>query len=158
MTQNPEPKPFLTRKNGCIYARNGRGEEVKVKILWLRPLSGRGREVSLLDTGNKEVALFASIDELDEESRAIAQAELDRRYLVPRILRVKEATARYGSRYWDVETHLGDRRFILKNATKNALWMSSEHLVLRDTMGNSYEINPFSGLDARSRTLVEKLL
>jgi len=121
-------------------------------------LSGRGREVSLLDTDNKEVALLASIDEFDEESRAIAQAELDKRYLVPRILRVREATARYGSRYWDVETHMGDRRFILKNPTRNALWMSSEHLVLRDTMGNSYEIKPFSELDARSRALVERIL
>ena len=58
----------------------------------------------------------------------------------------------------EVETNLGERRFALKHASKHAIWLTDDHLVLKDTLGCRYEIKPYSALDVRSRAEVEKVL
>ena len=68
------------------------------------------------------------------------------------------ATANYGIRYWHVETNLGERRFALKHAGKNAFWLTDDHLMLRDTLGCRYEIRSFSALDPRSQAEVQGVI
>ncbi|MHC4592764.1 MAG: DUF1854 domain-containing protein [Planctomycetota bacterium] len=46
----------------------------------------------------------------------------------------------------------------MKDPTKNAVWLTDNHLILRDTLGNRYEIPTFSGLDAASRAQIAKVL
>jgi len=134
------------------------GEEVPVRMVWVRPISGRGLEVSLLDEKKKELLMLRSLDALDEESREIAVTELQRRYLVPRIVRVLSTSAHFGNRYWDVDTDRGRRKFVLRDPNKNATWLTEDHLLLRDTTGNCYEVNPFSGLDRHSKEEVWKIV
>ena len=155
-----KPKEFrLLREEDELFVRfEGSDTKTSVKLVWARPISGRGGSICLLDRDKKEVAMLKSLDSFDPDSRVIAEEELAKRYLVPRITRVIRATANFGIRYWHVETDLGRRHFALKNASKNAVWISDDHLVLRDTLGCRYEINPYSGLDPRSRTLVEKVI
>jgi hypothetical protein len=129
-----------------------------VKPVWARPISERGREISFLDKDKKEVMMIGSLDVLDADSRHVVEEELDRRYLLPRITRVISAQASFGIRYWHVETDLGERRFALKNASKNAVWLSDEHLMLQDVLGCRYEIQPYSALDERSRAEVERVI
>jgi len=150
----------LLRREDQVFLRFHRGgTQTPVKVVWARPISGRGDEVCFVDPAQKkEVLMLESLEALDPASRAIAEEELSRRYLVPRITRVIRATASFGVRYWHVETDLGERRFALKHASKNAVWVSEEHLVLRDTLGCRYEINPFSSLDPRSRAEVERVI
>jgi len=149
----------LVRKHDQIFLRYTDGrEELPVKLAWARPISGRGREISLLNDKKKEILMVESLDELDPDSRAIAEAELAKRYLVPQITRVVSTAPHFGSRYFRVETDLGPRRFVLKDPNKNATWVTNDHLVLRDTLGNRYEIKPFSALDARSQAEVDKVL
>ena len=155
----PEREFSLIRKHDQVFLRYADvGDEVSVRVVWTRPISGRGGEISLLDEKKKEIMMLKSVDLLDPDSRAIAEAELDHRYLVPRITRVISTAPHFGSRYFHVETNLGPRRFVLKDPNKNATWVTEDHLVIRDTLGNRYEINPFSGLDARSQAEVDKVL
>lgn len=148
----------LVRKHDQVFLKRADGSEVLVRVVWTRPISGRGREISLLDEKKKEVLMLNSIDLFDPDSRAIAQTELEQRYLVPRITHVISTSPHFGNRYWDVETHIGRRRFVLKDPNKNAVWVTEDHLVIRDTLGNRYEINPFSGLDDHSRSEVDKVI
>ena len=142
-----------------MLRREDADAEVPVKLVWVRPISGRGGEVACLDPKKKtEVAMLSSLAALDPDSRRVAEEELGRRYLVPRITRVLRATANFGVRYWHVETDLGERRFALKHAAKNAVWITEDHLVLRDTLGCRYEIKPYSVLDRASRAEVEKVI
>ena len=134
------------------------GEARPVKLVWARPISGRGGEVSVVGEDKEEVMMIESLEALDADSRRVAEKALSARYLLPRITRVVCAEAMFGVRYWHVETTLGERRFALKNADRNAVWLSDEHLVLKDTLGARYEIDPFSGLDARSQAEVEKVI
>ena len=122
-----------------VLVRFGDGGEAKpVKLVWARPISGRGGEISMVGEDKEEVMMIESLEALDPDSRRIAEEALSARYLLPRITRVLRAEATFGVRYWHVETTLGERRFALKNADRNAVWLSEEHLVLKDTLGSRY--------------------
>ena len=161
----------LVRRGDEVFARFvGDGDDTPVKLVWARPVSARGGEVCIMHrkptdgadrdggAGTREVLMLASLDCLEPESRRVAEEELGRRYLVPRITRVYRTSAHFGVRYWHVKTTLGERRFALRHASKNAIWITDDHLVLRDTMGCLYEIQPYSALDATSRAEVEKVI
>jgi len=141
-----------------LMSRGEGAEGTPVKLVWARPITGRGGAISVLDAKKNELAMLENLDALDPDSRKVAEEELTKRYIVPRITRVIKTTANFGIRYWHVETDRGERRFALKNASKNAFWVSRDRLMLRDTMGCLYEIGSFSALDARSKSEVEKVI
>jgi len=149
----------LRRRGDRVVVDTGDGAEPKpVRLVYARPVADRGGTVSVLDEKNNELAILANLDSLDPESRKVAEEELSGRYLIARITRVVSTRATYGVRYWHVETERGERRFAIKHTSKNATWVADDHLVLRDTLGCRYEINPFSALDRRSQAEVEKVL
>ena len=102
--------------------------------------------------------MLPGLDAFDPASREIAEQELEQTYLIPRITRVVSARPRFGNRYWEVETDRGYRRFAMRDPRKNITWITGEHLVIRDVLGNRYEINPFSELDPESQAQVEMVI
>jgi len=152
-------KVTLRRKKDQVLAKTGGSDEEKpAKIVWARPVSGRGEEVCILDPDNREIAFLEDLSQLDPESMAIAKDELHHRYLISRIAKVNEAEANYGNRYWDVETDRGPRRFVMRDPAANAVWLTADRLVLRDTLGNRYEIVSMAALDEASRAFVNNVL
>lgn len=158
MAKHVKPVRLLREHDQIFLWRDGEADRTPVRPVWARPITARGREVSFLDRDKQEVLMLESLDLLDSDSRRIAEEELEKRYLSPRVTRVIRTRANFGVHYWYVETDMGERRFALKHASKNAVWVSDDHLVLRDTLGCRYEINPFSGLDPRSLAEAEKVL
>jgi hypothetical protein len=150
----------LFRKQDRVHARIGESDgDLPVNVVWARPISGRGGPVSILDLRKKkEVALLGSLDDLDPASRRVAAEELEIRYLLPRVTRVRRTSAHFGNRYWEVETDRGPRRFLMKDPNKNAVWVTPDHLVVRDTLGNRYEIPSVSALDDASRAHMDRVL
>jgi hypothetical protein len=155
-----EPREMnLVRRHDRVYARlSGEDREVPVKLVWARPVSGKGQEVSVLGTDKKELFLLKSLEGLDPASRRVAEEELDQRYLVPRIRKVLSTYTNFGARYWHVETDRGDLRFVMKDPSKNVTWVTADRMILRDTLGNRYEIESYAGLDARSRSEIDKVI
>lgn len=129
-----------------------------VRLVWALPVSGRGRQVSLLDAKKKELALLDNLDALDPASRQLAEEELTSRYLVPHITRVLRTTAQLGTRYWHVETNHGPRHFVIRNPNRDVIWITDDHLVLRDPLGNRFEILSLAALDAASQIEVRKVV
>lgn len=158
MTQHVKEFRLLREGDQVFLRFAGDEKRIPVKLVWARPITARPGEISLLGDDKQEVLMIESLDCLDPESRRVAEEGLAKRYLIPRITRVVRAEASFGVRYWHVQTNLGERRFALKNADKNAVWLSDEHLVLQDTLGCRYEIDPFSALDPRSQAEVEKVI
>jgi len=149
----------LRRKMDQLLAKlQGSDEELPAKIVWARPVSGRGREVSVLGRDNREIAYLQDLSELDDQSLEVAQAELARRYLVPRITKVTRADANYGNRYWRVETDRGTRTFLMKDPAANMIRLTADRLILRDALGNRYEIESLASLDEASRAFIERVL
>jgi hypothetical protein len=157
MTEQPQNVTLKDRR-GQVFATVDGGDPVPVRVVWARPLSGRGRCVSLLTEDKQEVAMVRRLEELDEASRAVAEDALAERYLMCRITRVHSTDPHFGNRYFDVETDRGAVKFILKDPNRNVTWLSEDRLILRDTQGNRYEIAALSELDAKSRAEVQKVV
>jgi len=153
--------PFKLRRNGdqILYFPAGQNEPVPVRLVWFRPLSHRGGEVSILHARQKkEIAMLRDLDHLDPASRGIVVEELRRRYFLPKITRVVRTSASFGNRYWHVETDCGPKRFLMKSPETNATWLSDDRCLLCDTLGNYYEIQSFQKLDRASQGQAEKVL
>ncbi len=97
-------------------------------------------------------------DSLDPESRDLLISELESRYLIPVILRIIDIRAHLGTLYWKVLTDAGSTRFALKDPSENVMWLTEDHIVLRDCLGNRYEIESLSGLDRQSRNKISLVI
>lgn len=149
----------LRKKGDQIFFESGNGDEPKpVKLVRARPVSFREGFISIQDAANKEIMFLETLDELDPESRKVLEEELAQRYILSRINRVINAQAHFGMRYFHVETDRGERRFALKDASKNAVFITDDYLILRDTLGCRYEIPSMKALDSRSRLEILKIL
>lgn len=144
------PAPTLRMSGGRILYRCGDGEEIPVRLAWARPITGVGREISVLDENRRERCLIADAQSLDAESRAAALGFLEMRYLLPRIERIRRIRSFFSYRYWHVDTDRGPRRFVTRDAAGPI--RSPEHRwILRDSLGGRYEIPDIRALDPESR-------
>ena len=156
---NMNGKIRLERDDGRILLRRQSDEfGIPVTLVWARPISGQGSEISLMDEKKQEVLMAEGLDAFDGDSRVIAEEELGQRYLMPRITRIHETQTQFGNRFWQVDTNHGTKAFVTKSPHKHVTWVSDDRVVLRDVLGNRYEIESLSMLDSHSRQEAEKVL
>jgi len=142
-----------------MIRRAGQAEAVPVRVVRARPLAGHCRAISILHaTEKKELLLLESLEHVDASSRAIIEQELARRYFLPRITRVLQTRVSFGNCYWKVETDRGPKHFLMKSPETNTTWVTDDRCILRDTLGNCYEIPSLQALDSASRRRVEAVL
>jgi hypothetical protein len=111
-----------------------------------------------LRKGKREVCTLPGLHALDESSRRVAEDELAERYLIAAVTRVRSVRIEFGRRYFDVETDRGARTFLLTDPNRHALSLPPDRLLLRDSMGNRYEVASVGALDGRSRALLARAL
>jgi len=128
-----------------------------VKVVRAFPYSDPKRYFGLLDArdGDKVIGLIATPDQLDADSRQIAQQALSGHYFIPTITRVHSMTEEFGAFYFDVETDRGRRRFVAKGVRDSVEELGDGELLIPDVDGNRYRIPDWEGLDAKSRSLLE---
>lgn len=150
----------LWRDDGRImYSPADGGEPQSVRIVWARPLSGRGGPVSLMRAGKKrEIAYLPDLSQLDAASRAVAEEELAESMVLPVITAVYQVKPRFGSYYWDVETNMGRRKFLLSSPESNSSRPGPDVVVIRDVSGNCYEIASVSSMDKTSLREMDRVL
>lgn len=149
----------LTQKGDVIVAAVDGKEPVEVKLIYARPVSDRSGRISVFDVDKKaEVAWLNSLDELDVDSKSIALAALENRYAISLIESVEHSFVNHGQRYLKVMTNRGFRYFNLKEPGKNVTWLGDDRVVIRDSMGNRYEVSSLADLDRESRRRLELVL
>lgn len=131
---------------------------VRVEPRWAAPLSHPERFLSLMNAKGEEVAMVASLAELDADSRAAVEEELRRRYLTATVEKVLHAKVEFGATYWTVLTERGSRDFVVQSLQENAQWLGPDHLLLVDIDGNRFEIKDIKALDEKSRTFVDAIV
>ena len=117
------------------------------------PISGKADYVSFLDAEDEEIALVARPDELDQESRAIVAATLERMYYVPKIRRVDSIKETWGVSHWEVLTDCGCASFEVVDR-EHIRKLSGGRFLIQDADGNRFEIEDASQLDPQSRKLI----
>ncbi len=152
------PIVVLSRRLDRVFAAIDAAEPVPVRLVWARPITGRGGDIALLSDKKACLAMLSGIEAFPIESRAIAQGELDRRYCIARISRVHTTRVDFGNRYWDVDTDRGRRRFLLREPSKNVSRVAPDQVLIRDTLGNRYVIESLAALDQASRAEADRAL
>jgi hypothetical protein len=165
MTTDPIPSPpapvktvILSRAQDRVMAALDGADPIPVRIVWARPITGRGGDIGVMNDKKVCVAMLPGLDAFPADSRTIAQEELDRRYLIARITTVHQTRVEFGNRYWDVDSDRGRRRFLLREPSKNVTRVAPDQVMIRDTLGNRYVIEALGKLDAHSREEAERAL
>ena len=131
---------------------------LNVQVARAFPLYDPQHYIGLRDTKDKDVGMLESLDALDAASRAIVLEELDRRYFLPKVLRVKNAKDEFGTITLDVETDRGERTFYIQNLRESYLNLPPNRLILTDRDGGRWEFPDTRKLDAKTYTVLQRVL
>jgi len=135
----------------CV-AVDGR-EFTDVRVVRVFPISEKADYVSFLDKEDKEVALVAHPDKLDDESRRELDSALQKMYYVAKIVRIYSITEKMGVAHWQVMTDRGYATFEVVDRQQVRSLPAGRFLIV-DADGNRFEIEDVSELDVRSQALI----
>ena len=106
--------------------------------------------ISVLNKDGRELGLILKLSELSEEAQAIIRAELDRKYLCPKIQKILALKEKLGYSFWEVVTDKGDMSFSMYDTYRNIAKVGGNALILTDVDGNRFKIDDYSKLDRKS--------
>ncbi|MCQ6558344.1 DUF1854 domain-containing protein [Paenibacillus mendelii] len=107
--------------------------------------------ISVRDAKEEEIGVIRDIAELDEESRAEMERELQFRYFLPRVTRVDSVKHRTDLWIWELQTNLGPTRLVMRNLHEHMQFPGGSRIVLTDMNGKRCEIGDWKALDSHSR-------
>jgi hypothetical protein len=159
MSINPQELQLFYQPEGMARLTIGTDRSyVRVKLAIAAPLSRPNRYVSLLDSKGEEIVMLPSLDPLTAASRAVAERELQRRYLTSQVRHLVSLKQEFGVTYWEAETDRGLRDFVVRDLQENCVWLSETHLLLIDVDGSRFEIADRRLLDEQSQQLLDAIL
>lgn len=103
----------------------------------------------------KEIGMIRRLSDFDEETAALINEELDRRYFSPTILKIRSIKEKFGYTYWDAETTSGNVTFILNNPFSNIRTLEDGRIFISDMDGNNFQIPDYKKLDNASYKKIE---
>ena len=121
------------------------------------PLTEPGRLVAFVDGRGRERFCLEDPSRLDEASRRLLAAELERREFVPVIIRVCEVRPRSEPSTWEVETDRGPASFVLPSED-NVRRLGAESALVTDGAGVRWRLEAISRMDGRSRAILRRYL
>ena len=147
-----EELPLRTAGDGRLVAIVN-GHAIPVRLRQCFPWSEPGRQLSLRDDEDREVALIDDPRALDEESRRALDVALADAGFVLEVARVVSIEEEVEIRQWTVETAHGRRSF----QTHLDNWpraLPTGGLLIRDVAGDLYRLVAPQAMDRRSRELL----
>jgi Domain of unknown function (DUF1854) len=148
----PEELPLRTAGDGRLVAIVN-GDAIPVRLRQCFPWSEPGRQLSLRDDDDREVALVEDPETLSEESRLAVDLALADAGFVLEVVRVVSIEEEVEIRQWTVETEHGRRSF----QTHLDNWpraLPAGGLLIRDVAGDLYRLAAPRAMDRRSRELL----
>ncbi len=137
----------LTLNDGTVY------ENLEPRMLF--PFTKTTEYVSLLEEGEKEIALIRDLNDLDKASRFAIDECFREYYMIPKIIKVIDCYDRFGTLKWTVETDRGEISFRIRNRHSDIKHLyGTNRIIIRDSNDNRYEISDYTKLDARSARLL----
>ena len=148
---DPGKLEFAMRGDAMRLTIEGDRSYLKVHAVRAFPLSEINEYIGLLDAiGGREIGMIRNIRDLDSHPRQLVQAELDRRYFMPKVTKISKAKKEFGAIYWDVDTDRGRREFIMRGIRDSIHEIEPGRYLITDVDGNRFELPQLSMLDSRS--------
>ena len=152
----PQNASFMI-KNGFLYIKQEEKEE-RVFLYRQFPFEIQWEFISVMDSDKQEIGILRSIEQFDQETKALLVKELVRRYYTPVIERIFSVKERYGFSYWKVKTPDGEMNFTLQDTFRSMIRAGENRLLLLDVNGNRFEIPDVTALDRKSYKKIEHYL
>jgi hypothetical protein len=152
-----DPKEVRLRADtfGRLWLREGDGEEQgPVQSFRALPLTKPSRYISLQTDDGEEVGLISDMDELDSDSRAALERDLELYYLKAKVQSIQQVETKNGLISFDLMTDLGERRIHVRDRQQIRI-IAGGSVILTDIHGGKYEVPPLDQLDEKSRRLIE---
>ena len=106
----------------------------------------------------KEFGLLRNWHRLDPDSYAIVEAELERRYLHPKVFAILSVRDFSGVQVCEFDTDRGLREVTLRDVRDNVIYLGSSRILITDAEGNRYDIEDVDELDPDSRARLARVL
>jgi hypothetical protein len=155
---DPSKLRFAKRGDALILTVQDDRSYLKVRPVRAFPLTELSEYVGLLDAiSGREIGMLRSVRDLDGPTRQLIQAELRKRYFIPKITRIVDAKKEFGTVYWDVETDRGRRKFIMRHIRDSIHEIEPGRYLVIDIDGNRFEIPQLADLNSRSQAIWDRL-
>ena len=113
--------------------------------------------ISLLGRDGHELVWIERLDQLDQASRTLLEAELASRQFMPMIMRLLSVSSFTTPSHWQVETDRGDTQLELKSED-HIRRLADGRLLISGGDGVGYLVQDRAALDRNSRRLLERFL
>lgn len=134
----------------------GRDEPlVDARLARYFPWSLPGAYISVRDADNHEVVMLKELDELDDASRELAEAELADKIFNPKILRIVSHKREFGVTTLHAQTDRGRVEFQFHGRDDIRI-LSPTRALFRDVDGNTLELPDITQLDPLSRKFISR--
>ncbi len=130
----------------------------EVRIARALPFSDPDHYFGLRDGSDKDIGLLMDLRDLDSESRAVADAEIARRYFTPKVQSVTLVKEEFGVVNWEVETDRGPRQFTVRNLRDNTYLLGPNRLMMTDGDGNRYEFPDVTSYGPKAWQVLAKVM
>lgn len=130
---------------------------LSARIRKVFPLSHPDNYFSIQDGEGKEVGILRSLDELDHDSRRVAEQDLDWRYFTPKILKLNSVKQEGGLWTFDVLSSRGPVQFYVRNWRDSSSEITPGRFLIQSVDGQRFEIEDYQKLDTGSQLLIEQL-
>lgn len=121
------------------------------------PISQPDRGFSLMTADGHELVWIERLAELADDARALFEEALAEREFMPEIVRLIGVSGFVTPCTWDIETHRGITRFVLKGE-EDIRRLGAMTLLITDSDGIHYLLRDVAALDRSSRRLLDRFL
>lgn len=150
---------FAKRGDALILTVEGDRSYLKVRAVRAFPLSELHEFIGLLDAiSGHEIGMLRHLRDLDPPTKQLIQNEIDKRYFIPKVVRIVDAKKEFGTIYWDVETDRGSRQFVMRGLRDSVHEIDPGRYLVNDVDGNRFEVPQITDLDTRSQAIWDKVV
>lgn len=143
------------RENSLQVDYNGGGKREGVKPRRLFTISNPYSYIQLVQESGAEIGILKDMDSLDAESQRVLKEALDKFYVIPQIVEIKDIYEEYGVSRWDVVTDRGNRVFDVQSRHTDIHLLDGGRILIRDADNNRYEIIDYRELSRESYKFLE---
>jgi hypothetical protein len=149
----------FSRRQGGVFQGTINGKAYEEIILYrIFPFQYTTQFISVRDAKGEEIGVISDIQQLDEESRAEMDKELQLRYFLPLVTQIDSIKQKSDLWIWELQTNLGPTRIVMRNLHEHMQYPSVNRIILTDINGKRCEIRDWLALDGHSRNQLKDIL
>ena len=125
-----------------------------VELRRMFPITGLTKYIALVDSEGEQIAIIRDLNDLMEESRAVAEKVLEEYYMIPRITKFLKMSQKFKIWMWTAETDKGVCTFEIRNHITAVKPLYDGRVLIKDANDNRYEIPDVKQLDKKSLKMI----